>query len=427
MNNPSSALRLTDHTDGRVFSMVPNTDAESLVRPGDRFKAKADITNFYGSIYTHAIPWAIYGVEDAKSNQNDSQDWANRLDKAMSQGRRKETTGVAVGPGTSAIVGEILLNAVDKKLQGDTTTGKFVRFIDDYYFVGSSRDEAEEFVHHLRDILVPLKMAIHPGKTRITELPTPRSPHWKREIIRTIRGTASIGKMLDAIDQAIDSQDHTEEDGALRFALVALEERLNTGNAEELTKDHQEMLADRLLNIGFIRPIAVGMACRLLFAIGTDAVKQRESVLNLILREHVRNRRTDAATWLLYTLIRHAVAVDDTTVETIVESKDCMTLSLLTLGPKHRLQVEKFLEDYERRDPPDYLRDEYWLLYYQLLRKGTKVPGVPDEYYAEFQPLIDGDVSFIDLWADNPYVPYHAVDRDKRPIISGGSSGPYND
>lgn len=421
-SNHSSALRVTEHSDGRVFSMVESADAELLVKPGSRFRAKVDITNFYGSIYTHAIPWAVHGIELAKSKRDDGSDWANRLDVEMRQARRRETTGISIGPGTSAIIGEIMLGAVDERLRA--ANYEFLRFIDDYFFVGGNRNEAEEFIRAVRDELAALKLTIHPGKTKITELPTPLRPSWMRELRLFLRGSNTIGKLLDLVDQAIDSREGTDEDGALRYALVTIEEVLRT---EATDAEVRLSVIDRLLSIGFLRPIAIGTACRMLMIAGKAAVHERVDVLNRTLREQVSNRRTDASTWLLYTLLANSAVLDDESLHDVVQSGDCMTIALLTCDPKYVPAVSTFIIEFEKRQPPSYMRDEYWLLYYQLALKGNVPKDVPDAYYDELQPLLDAGVSFIDLGAHNPYLPRHSKLAPRTASGGSGRRSPYSE
>lgn len=423
-SNSSSALRLADHSDGRVFSMIESAHADDLVKPGSRFRAKVDITNFYGSIYTHAIPWAVYGVEAAKTKQGDGADWANRLDGEVRFARRKETTGISIGPGTSAVIGEIMLGAIDHRLRD--CGFEFLRFIDDYFFVGSSRDHAEGFVRAVRDELATLKFTIHPGKTKIIELPTPLRPRWMRELRLVQRGGATIGRLLDTLDHALELNEGSDEDGALRYALVTVEEALRSN---EIDSDLLVSVVHRLLSIGFLRPVAVGTACRLLAFAGSPVVAELADTLNSMLREHVSNRRTDAATWLLYTLLVNSATIEDQTVSEIVRSGDCMTIALLTCDPAHVPAVKDFITEFERRNPPEYMRDEYWLLYYQLARGGQIHKTVPTGYYEEFRPLLDAKVSFIDLEASHQYLPVHSK-PDRGPISgasAGGGGNPYAD
>lgn len=108
-----------------------------------------------------------------------------------------------------------------------------------------------------------------------------------------------------------------------------------------------------------------------------------------------------------------------------------MSMALLTATDRYTSYVVDFLENFESRQPPDYIRDEYWLLYYQLALKGQKIAAVPEEYYDDFQPLLDAEVSFIDPTAENPYQPFHSVGpEDSGPQFSWGFSGgggPYID
>lgn len=403
ISNESSAIRVSDHADGRVFSMVTTNEIDDLFFPGGRFLAKVDITNFYGSIYTHSIPWSIHGLSQAKANQGDKSDWANELDLVLRHSRRKETIGLPAGPGTSGIASEILLRRVDHSLRNRGF--RFLRYIDDYYYVGTSLDDAENFISKLNDELAVLKLSINPRKTSIKELPAPMKVSWMRELRASLRGRANSGRLSDTIDHALDALEQ-QEDGALRFALVSIEAKIGKTNMD----DRQvEVIVDRLLSIGYLRPVVVGTACRLLNGLGAKAVKSRKEVLNRMLCEHARIRRTDATTWILYTMLAHRVAVGNDAVKAVMDSKDCLALVLLSASRKYTKGVLEFLVNLESEDPPDYRRDEYWLLYYQLALKSCRPKMTPQTYYHEFEPLLDAKVSFVDLAAKNPYLPVHGT------------------
>lgn len=429
-NNYFSALRLTDHKDGRVFSMNESASAQDLLYPGGRFHAKADISNFYGSIYTHAIPWAVHGVVQAKAIQGNKTDWANRLDSRVRNSRRKETTGISIGPGTSAIIGEIILASIDSRIKKRDPLAQSnknaLRFIDDYSFVASSRDEAEAFINAVRDELACLKLSIHPTKTEILELPKPMLPRWMRELRLTRRGPISLMKLLDVLDQALEAGG-IGEDGELRYALVVVEEALDSTEAN----DHmREAIAERLLTIGYLRPVAVGPACRVLGTLDPGETANRAESLNRILIEHVENGRTDAATWALYTLLKADVAVSSEAADAIEASGDCLALGLLSHSNWGTHYVERFLENFELQSPQDYERDEYWLLYYLCALEGKHPKSTPSTYYQELQPLIDTEAVFIDLDATNPYEPFQGrrPNDPHTPMTGGpGGLGPYAD
>jgi hypothetical protein len=91
--------------DGRI--MVMNYESPIIQKRrynqasfSKKFIVKADIANCFNSIYTHAIPWAIVGITEAKQNDSDKL-WYNKLDIFQRKAKRGETQGVPIGPATS--------------------------------------------------------------------------------------------------------------------------------------------------------------------------------------------------------------------------------------------------------------------------------------------------------------------------------------
>jgi hypothetical protein len=62
----------------------------------------ADISEFYHSIYTHSISWALHTKLFAKSNQK-AKVVGNLLDKATQNGQHGQTVGIPIGPDTSLV------------------------------------------------------------------------------------------------------------------------------------------------------------------------------------------------------------------------------------------------------------------------------------------------------------------------------------
>lgn len=421
VENPSSAIRVGDYGDKRLFVMDAIRSKDSLVFPGGRFMAKIDITNFYGSVYSHAIPWAVYGVSGAKMRRTDGQDWVNQLDTVVRLARRKETTGISIGPGTSSIVGEIMLGGVDELLRDRGYN--FLRFIDDYYYVAQNRDDAEEFVREVRDRLAELKFAVHPGKTKIFEMPTSSSPRWMRELRTINRSGAGTGARLDMIDSAIETRGDDHEGGALLWVLRSLD---RWRELEQPDEEAMRSIACRLLSIAYIKSVAVPTVCRLLDEFDGGVV-DNELSLNSLLREHVSNRQTDAASWLLYILLKNGAVIESESQEAIVASGDCLTIALLASSKKYYCNAVSFVAGIESRNPADYTRDEYWLVYYQLALNSRTPREVPDSYVDEFEALLSERISFVDVSIQSDFRP---VNNWKPVAPSGGRRGgavPYDD
>jgi hypothetical protein len=107
LNGPR-AIRITAHSE------LPKARLKAFSRY--RFCAVTDVSRCYPSIYTHSVPWAVNGHAVAKADRRvaSAAVFGNRLDFVLRQAQDAQTIGIAVGPDTSRLVGEIILSAVDR-------------------------------------------------------------------------------------------------------------------------------------------------------------------------------------------------------------------------------------------------------------------------------------------------------------------------
>ncbi|WIJ46990.1 RNA-directed DNA polymerase [Curtobacterium citreum] len=360
---------------------------------GSRFIASADINSFYPSLYSHSLPWALVGKAHAKVNRSLS-DWFNQFDLRVRECRRGETVGVAVGPGTSAIAAEVVLNAIDK----DPSLKKFryERFIDDYSLHATSREEAEEFLMALSGALRSYNLHLNPRKTRIEELPLPKTPGWIRELKAAARhvDTKNLQDVLDFLDLAIEVTQAKPDASALKYALAALEKRL--------IKPHPPMqsnsIARALLSLSFHRPVALPFLVRFVQKSKVKLSVPMARHVDELLVHHSLSRRTDAVTWLLYLVQKQGLTLRRGTEKAILESEDCLSLVLLWHVGSARAKddVEDFAKALIPSTVDDYERDQYWLLLFelQLARKIKRPYGANDN---DFKTLIDSGVRFVDF------------------------------
>lgn len=105
---------------------------------------KLDIQNFFGSIYSHSLAWAIMGDKSiAKKYINTKFDdiFPNASDKICQIINFNETNGIVVGPEFSRVISEMLLTRIDINLYKILEHNhlikekdyKIYRFMDDYY------------------------------------------------------------------------------------------------------------------------------------------------------------------------------------------------------------------------------------------------------------------------------------------------------
>ena len=93
-----------------------------------RFQAHADISNCFGSIYTHSLTWAVAGKSNAKVNRSGF--WFNELDTLLMNTNNGETHGILIGAHAYNLVSEIILVVIDYQLAKKDY--KFIRHIDGY-------------------------------------------------------------------------------------------------------------------------------------------------------------------------------------------------------------------------------------------------------------------------------------------------------
>ncbi|MEG2645596.1 MAG: RNA-directed DNA polymerase [Clostridia bacterium] len=135
--------------------------------------ACTDITDCYGSIYTHTIVWAIEGRDIAKQKKNDkkfNKTISPQIDKLLQEMSYGETNGIPQGSALMDFIAEIVLGYADLLLTEKLETlqiknYKILRYRDDYRIFSNSNVELEIILKNLTLILSDLKLKLNSSKT----------------------------------------------------------------------------------------------------------------------------------------------------------------------------------------------------------------------------------------------------------------------
>ena len=136
-----------------------------------------DIKNFYPSIYTHSIAWAMHGKRRIRRGRNrfDYTFCGNRLDKLFQNANDGCTNGVPIGPVVSDIIAELILASVDRELSDTLERRKtdvvVVRFKDDYRILAHAEQHARSAVKALQSALKLFRLELNDDKTECHTLP----------------------------------------------------------------------------------------------------------------------------------------------------------------------------------------------------------------------------------------------------------------
>lgn len=130
-----------------------------------------DVTDCYGSLYTHSIPWALHGKEHAKQNKRDKTLLGNQIDFLIQSGRYGQTNGIPQGSVLTDFVAELVLGWVDSQLTnelGNAEDFKILRYRDDYRIFANSDVRAEEVLKAVSDKLRSVGMKLGVAKTFVS-------------------------------------------------------------------------------------------------------------------------------------------------------------------------------------------------------------------------------------------------------------------
>jgi hypothetical protein len=135
-----------------------------------------DIQNFYSSIYTHSIAWALHSKDKARSDWRKLKLIGSKLDKLFQNSRDRQTNGIPIGSLVSDIIAEIVLTAVDvilsRWLKEEKIDSRVLvsRFRDDYRILSGDNNDANKVLKKLNRILhEDFNLALNPNKTFIYE------------------------------------------------------------------------------------------------------------------------------------------------------------------------------------------------------------------------------------------------------------------
>lgn len=172
---------------GRMIYEFIEMSESDIVSEGHKYNliVKSDIKNFYPSIYTHSIAWAINGKVNARNDRFKYNLLGNKLDKLFQNANDGCTNGIAIGPAIPDLVTEIMLAAIDTEISKQLKKEKIdfvgVRFKDDYRFLCQTESDAHEILGVVQRKLKGFNLSISEEKSTVSKLPEGLFREWTSE------------------------------------------------------------------------------------------------------------------------------------------------------------------------------------------------------------------------------------------------------
>ena len=177
-----SSLSLTKPSDNqtntqkRAYNRISNTPADTRLANERLFSnnsvcIKMDISNFFDSIYTHSVSWAIHTKEVAKARKNDKTLLGNMIDSALQNLNDRQTHGILVGNAVSRLIAEIILCDIDREIMRKFPNINVCRFVDDYSFYITDKESPNAIISFVRNQLLEYDLVLNESKTKIIHAP----------------------------------------------------------------------------------------------------------------------------------------------------------------------------------------------------------------------------------------------------------------
>ncbi len=127
-----------------------------------------DISDCYGSLYTHSVAWALHSKEVAKS-EREKAIIGNVIDWCLQDMSFGQTNGIPQGSVLMDFIAEIVLGYADlklsKKISKSIKDYQIIRYRDDYRIFVNNPQDGEAIIKSITEVLIDLGMKLNPQKT----------------------------------------------------------------------------------------------------------------------------------------------------------------------------------------------------------------------------------------------------------------------
>lgn len=369
-------------------------------RFNSRYILRADISRFYESIYTHSIPWALHTKATAKANRRAAL-LGNRIDYLVRKAQDDQSVGIPIGPDTSLVIAEMLMQRCDAELLAAYPGIRGHRSIDDYELAFQSRSDAQVALDLLEGILADYELALNPRKTEIVDLPCAFEATWVNPLRSfEFRSTASgqRGDLFAFFDLVFHFHRQYPDDAVMQYAIRRLRNL-------KVHSSNWEVFQRLLLHCATLEPAALSYVLESIVdqvnAGASPALNPIGEVVDALITKHSVLAHSSEVAWALWaclalgiTLSRSAGAAVSKCVDSVVAllALHCEDEGLVT-APLNHSAWATYMDG-------NGLYEEQWLLSYEANVKGW-LPSLGRRDHVSADPnfgfLKAAGVSFYDV------------------------------
>jgi hypothetical protein len=364
----------------------------SLRRAGAAFLLKADISQFYPSLYTHAVGWAVDPKLREKANWKNQKLLGKKLDQALMDLDGKVSQGIPIGGDVFFLLAECVLSRIDARLP--VVPRRAYRWFDDYELAFETREELDRCLRSLNRELGKFRLRLNQAKTKILALPLPAEEEWQQRLVQT-GGRSSIDSraMVKHFDTAFRLREQFPDSPVLLYALGVLF-AVSCPSAKS-GRIAQSCLSQAVLS----EPGAAQKGFALLsywrangFAIDTELIQQ--TINRLILRHEAGGVTSDVAWALSFCIEQHSPLPSASAKVLSIAEDDCIALQALHMWNIGLLPQGFSTSAISKLIQSADLDRDHWLLTYESSRQSFLQAAPAITTNSLFADMLAKQVSF---------------------------------
>lgn len=370
-------------------------------RATGRYVVRADVAEFYRSVYTHSIPWAVHGqstVKQALAAHTMQGLWSDKLDKGQQAAQNGQTNGLTIGPDTSFVLAELRMSWVDQDVARQFPKTRGLRFYDDFEINTGSRGEADDVLGALQDTLSVFDLRLNTQKTSVVELPERRgtSNAWMGDFPPTLFKGGQERVLHDFFERVFEQRRLQPDAPVVGYALSRIPEAHWAGEAWPLAQDlmSQAVVTDSGAMHQYVRAL-VRMVVE--HHLQPDP-NQLRATLEAIIHQHAPRSHTSETAWALWAAIAFDIRLGDDVCQLVGAMEDDV-VALLALEANSRGVLSRpDTSLWETWLSTDELYGEHWLFAYEAPRLDLLAPTSGTEYIRtepNFGWLLGQNVAFM--------------------------------
>ena len=210
---------------------------------------QTDVTDCYGTLYTHSISWSLHGKDFSKKNKNNKKLLGNEIDFLIGCGRYGQTNGIAQGSELMDFIAELVLGYIDMEITKEIKDHQIknisiLRFRDDYRIFTNSDHDADKILRIISEQLHFVGLKLNTSKTFATT----------EVVINSLKSDKIAGLELPPFDQASKLSFQKQ----LTVLCLFGKKHPNSGELRKsLSRLHEKFVEDKIKSQNVIPEIAI--------------------------------------------------------------------------------------------------------------------------------------------------------------------------